>query len=344
MVYYKRSPFLFTSWNEDDRITLYNYNQYTKVLVSKEVLKIVDALSKWTTVQEICDKFQISKKTLTSTLEQLEKLQIIDKNSHANEDPLVRYTKLWDPIDLAMQRQRSYGGSYPMSDRVGNSPDPIKHMKGISSVKLPVPQNTFQNSGRLLDILEDRKSNRRYGNRYLTLDELSNFLYHTARVKKIVKSKNGTLTRRPYPSGGARYALEIYIANNRIRDIKKGIHFYDPLNHRLSLISENSTYRRKFNNFTRDVSTAVSRDPDVVLIITAVFARTMWKYDKLSLSLMLTDLGCLYQTMYLVATEMKLAPCPIGKTQEQLVKNWLNLNWFEESHLGTFLLGVPETK
>jgi SagB-type dehydrogenase family enzyme len=332
------------SWNEDERITLYNYNEYAKVLVSKEVMKIVDALSKWTTVQEICDKFQISKKTLTSTLEQLVKLQIIDKNNQASEDPFIRYTKMWDPIDLAMQRQRSYGGSYPMSERVGDSPEPIKHMKGISSVKLPVPQNTFQNSSGLLEILEVRKSNRQYGNRYLKLDELSNFLYHSARVKKIVKSKNGTLTRRPYPSGGARYALEIYVANNRIREIKKGIHFYDPLHHQLNLISENSTYRRKFNIFTRDVSTAVSRDPDVVLIITAVFARTMWKYDKLSLSLILSDLGCLYQTMYLVATQMNLSPCPIGKTQEKLVKDWLSLNWFEESHIGTFLLGVPATK
>jgi SagB-type dehydrogenase family enzyme len=330
------------SWNENDKITLYNYNEYTKVLVSKEVMKIVDALSTWTTIQEMSDKFQISKESLTSILEQLSKLQIIDKSNQAKQDTHVSYTKLWDPIDLAMQRQRSYGGSYPMSDRVGKSPDPIKHMEGISSVNLAVPQVASQNSRNLLEILEDRKSNRQYGNRYLTLNELSNFLYHSARVKRILKTKNGTLTRRPYPSGGARYALEIYIANNRIRDIKKGIHFYDPLKHQLDLISENNTYRRKFNNLTRDVSTAVSRDPDVILIITAVFARTMWKYDKLSLSLMLTDLGCLYQTMYLVATQMNLAPCPIGKTQEHLVKNWLNLNWFEESHIGTFLLGVPE--
>jgi SagB-type dehydrogenase family enzyme len=344
MVYYKRSPFLFTSWNEDDRVILYNYNEFTKALVSKEVMKIVDILSKWTTVQELCNKLQISKKTLASILEQLAKLQIIDKSNLAKEDPLVSYNKLWDPIDLAMQRQRSYGGSYPISDRVGKSPNPIKHMKGISSIDLRVPQYSKQNTDALLDILEKRKSIRRYGNRHLTLEELSNFLYHSARVKKIVKSDIGTLTRRPYPSGGARYALEIYVSNNRIRGIQKGIHFYDPLNHRLNLISENTAYRRKFNNLTRDVSTSVNRDPDVVLIITAVFARTMWKYDKLSLSLILSDLGCLYQTMYLVATQMKLAPCPIGKTQEQLVKNWLNLNWFEESHVGTFLLGVPETR
>jgi hypothetical protein len=43
--------------------------------------------------------------------------------------------------------------------------------------------------------------------------------------------------------------------------------------------------------------------------------------------------------MYLVATEMNLAPCPLGGTYEELVKDWLNLNWFEESQVGTFLLG-----
>jgi len=65
MVYYKRSPFLFTSWNEDGKVILYNYNRCTKALVTKEVMKIVDMLSKWTNVQEMSDKLQIDKKNLT---------------------------------------------------------------------------------------------------------------------------------------------------------------------------------------------------------------------------------------------------------------------------------------
>jgi hypothetical protein len=47
--------------------------------------------------------------------------------------------------------------------------------------------------------------------------------------------------------------------------------------------------------------------------------------------------------MYLIATEMNLAPCPVGKIDEELVKNWAGLNWFEESHVGTFMLGVPKS-
>ena len=344
MVYYKRSPFLFTSWNEDDKIILYNYNEFTKASVSREVMKIVDMLSKWTTVQEICDKLQISKKTLTSTLEQLARLQIIDKNNLANKDPDLRYTKLWDPIDLAMQRQRSYGGRFSMSERVGKSPSPIKHVKGLSSVTLTKPQNILQHKFTLMNILEKRKSIRSYSNKHISIDNLSDFLYHSARIKKIFKSKEGTLTKRPYPSGGARYPLEIYVANNRISGIQKGIHYYDPLKHQLILLNKNKNYQKKFNKFViRVLYPTLKREPDAIFIITAVFARTMWKYEKLGLSLILSDLGCLYQTMYLIATEMELAPCPVGKTDEELVKNWLNLNWFEESHVGTFMLGVPES-
>jgi SagB-type dehydrogenase family enzyme len=149
-----------------------------------------------------------------------------------------------------------------------------------------------------------------------------------------------TLTRRPYPSGGARYPLEIYPVNNSISEIEKGIYHYNPLKHKLTLINKNEIYRKKLiESILQQLGTLINREPDVVFIITAVFARTMWKYKNIGLSLIMSELGCLYQTMYLVATEMNLAPCPLGGTHEELVKDWLNLNWFEESQVGTFLLG-----
>jgi SagB-type dehydrogenase family enzyme len=123
-------------------------------------------------------------------------------------------------------------------------------------------------------------------------------------------------------------------------DIQKGIYHYNPLKHKLVLINKKETYREKLNaSILRQLKPLINREPDVVFIITAVFARTMWKYKNIGLSLIMSELGCLYQTMYLVATEMNLAPCPLGGTYEELVRDWLNLNWFDESHIGTFMLG-----
>lgn len=343
---YKRSPFLFTNWNEDKKVVLHNYNRNTKAVVSKDIMKILDTLSSWRTIQQISEEFNINKKDLTKALEQLVGLKMIQKKDQRKVEAEIEdnaRVSFWDPIDLAMQRQRSYGGRFPMSKRVGNSPSPLKSVKGLTSLVLPPTVSIPENKGSLLDILEQRKSIRRYATNHISVNQLSDFLYHSSRIKKIFKSKEGILTKRPYASGGARYPLEIYVSNNRISGIQKGIYYYDPLKHQLILLNTNTNYQKKFNTFLLDVQyPLMDREPDVVFIITAIFARTMWKYDKLGMSLILSDLGCLYQTMYLVATGMKLAPCPIGKTEEELVKNWLDLNWFEESHVGTFMLGVPE--
>lgn len=341
---YKRSRFLFTYWNQENRLVLYNYNRQTKAVVSKDLITVIDALFDWRNLQQLSDELHIDKKDLFKALEHLTKLKIVYKNSQRNDENKISMRAPWDPIDLAMQRQRSYGGRFAMSERVGISPSPIKYVTGLSSFKLSKPQEIDQHKLTLKEALEKRKSIRTYSNKRISPDDLSYFLYHSARIKNIFNSKEGTLTERPYPSGGARYPLEIYVANNRIVDIQKGIHYYDPLKHQLILINNNKNYQKKFNQFVKRVlHPNLKREPDVIFIITAVFARTMWKYDKLGLSLILSDLGCLYQTMYLIATEMNLAPCPVGKIDEELVKNWAGLNWFEESHVGTFMLGVPKS-
>jgi SagB-type dehydrogenase family enzyme len=338
-----RSPFLFSFWNNEGKPVLYNYNVHTMAVISNDVMKIVDTLSQWRNIRQISIALGFDKKDLTKALEHLIRLKMIHKNTFSDQEIKIIHNMDWDPIDLAMHRQRSYGGRFAISKRHGKSPSPIKHVKGISTFVLPSPGNIHDSKSTLLKVLDERKSIRKYANRHLSVDDLSYVLYHSARIKEIFRSNEGTLTKRPYPSGGARYPLEIYVVNNRIKGLQRGIHHYDPLKHKLNLINKNNIFQKKFNKFILDVQhPLMNREPDALFIITAVFARTMWKYEKIGLSLILSDLGCLYQTMYLVATEKKLASCPIGKTEEEIVKKWLNLNWFEESHVGTFMLGVPE--
>src|SRR4029450_10317616 len=60
-------------------------------------------------------------------------------------------------------------------------------------------------------------------------------------------------------------------------------------------------------------STAVPEDTlQVLLILAARFPRVAWKYESMAYALTLKHVGVLYQTMYLAATAMGLAPCAIG--------------------------------
>ena len=222
---YLRSPFLFSYWDNEGKLVVYNYNRHTMAAISKDVMEILDALSKWRNIQQISDKLGIDKKDLIKALEHLTRLKFIHKNTIVALDTKISNHMVWDPIDLAMQRQRSHGGRFPISKRHGKSPSPIKHVKGISAFPLPSPNNPRITNSTFLRVLDDRKSIRNYGSRHVTVNDLSYLLYHSARIKKVYRSEEGTLTKRPYPSGGARYPLEIYVVNNSINGIQRGIHY-----------------------------------------------------------------------------------------------------------------------
>ena len=81
--------------------------------------------------------------------------------------------------------------------------------------------------------------------------------------------------------------------------------------------------------------------PAVLFLVTAVFGRTAWKYRGIPLHLILQEVGALYQTMYLAATALGLAACPVGAFPERAVAEILNLDSRDESEVGMFALGVP---
>ncbi len=54
--------------------------------------------------------------------------------------------------------------------------------------------------------------------------------------------------------------------------------------------------------------------------------------------------GALYQTMYLVATAMKLAPCGIGNGDSDLFAQAAGCNYYAETSVGEFALGSRQEK
>jgi SagB-type dehydrogenase family enzyme len=53
----------------------------------------------------------------------------------------------------------------------------------------------------------------------------------------------------------------------------------------------------------------------------------------------LKDVGVLYQTMYLVATAMGLAPCALGGGDSDLFAAAIGGDYYAEASVGEFLLG-----
>jgi len=79
--------------------------------------------------------------------------------------------------------------------------------------------------------------------------------------------------------------------------------------------------------------------PQVLIIIAARFQRLSWKYESMAYNIILKNVGVLYQTMYLVATAMDLAPCALGGGDSDLFARAAGLDYYAETSVGEFLLG-----
>jgi len=250
-----------------------------------------------------------------------------------------------DPIALALHRGLNEGGYFPETVDRTHPPAADKSVRGSRSIDLEnEPLDLGEAS--LVQCLGARRSIRSYAARPMGRNALASFLHLTARAHAVIDTPDlGRLSMRNYPSGGARYPLEVYPVVYRVSGLDAGIYYYHPFHHRLIGIDSDAVQRDRLRETVRrmmDRPAASPGDPAALLVVTAVFARTCWKYRGIPYHLILEEVGALYQTMYLAATLLGLAPCAVGAFPELAVGQLLGLDTRDEAQVGLFALGVPD--
>lgn len=271
--------------------------------------------------------------------------------------------KLWEFHNMLFHsRCRQGRHNYPTGD-IASSLDVWDDFPVVkppmSGQIVPLPQLSInairQQDKTLTTAIEKRQSIREYNeNHPITIEQLGEFLYRSARVTEIytldaehtemLKEEYGDdfdwgeLSHRPYPCGGAMYELEIYPVVRRCAGINPGLYHYDPLNHQLAQIDAADA---DIQALLKDAhqSSGEQGMPQVLLVITARFGRLFRKYRSLAYGLVLKHVGVLYQNFYLVATNMNLAPCSLGAGDSDRFAIASGLNYIEESSVGEFMLG-----
>lgn len=237
------------------------------------------------------------------------------------------------------RQDRPVGATYRFSDTIEPLPaiKPQMSSKTIQLYRPNLKQLQAQDLS-LTEVIETRRSLKKYAINPITIKQLGEFLYRTARVKEQIKLEQGEYTSRPYPSGGRLYELELYPLINTCTGIDSGFYHYDPLSHQLCQLSESTKNTEKLLQCAWYASGKQER-PQVLIAIAARFPRLAWKYESIAYSLILKHVGCLYQTMYLVATAMNLAPCALGSGNADLFAQVAGTDYYEESSIGEFMLG-----
>jgi len=181
---------------------------------------------------------------------------------------------------------------------------PLRFRTYPDAPRTPLPGRDFAVAMPLGEAIERRRSIREYELRPLPLETLGRLLHTAYGV-----CPADPICNRPAPSAGGRYPLELYVATQSVEDLADGIHHYDAPAHALELVRPGLV-----NEALVDLTVGqdVARDANVVVIITAVRERTMWKYGQRGYRHILLDAGHVGQNVYLVATALGLGPTAIG--------------------------------
>ncbi len=256
------------------------------------------------------------------------------------DEPLV----LWDFHDLLFHARSTegrhanpLGGAYAHVGAIPPLPAVRPSWSG-KKVELPQPQtlSTFA------ELLRRRRSARSFDDyRPITLNELSTFLDRSARVLSRwsdPSTDDGGHTSRPYPTAGAAYELELYLAVAKCEGLERGFYHYDAGDHVLAAISaQESDLHSLFAQAAQAMGVAVP--PQILIVAAARFGRISWKYSAIAYSLILKDVGALSQTLYLTATDMELGGCAIGITNIELFARMTGIDFHVEGAVGQFALG-----
>lgn len=192
-------------------------------------------------------------------------------------------------------------------------------------------------------VLEDRKSIRRFNDdEPITDKQLGEFLYRSARIKKVIQTDREETTKRSYINGGANYELELYVTVNNCANIPYGLYHYDPKDNQLCRISERNSQVEALIKEAW-IANRQSYIPQVLIVIAARFPRISWNYESIAYATVLKNVGALLQTMYLVATAMNLAPCAIGEGNSDLFAAVAGTKYYAETSVGEFILGSKLT-
>jgi SagB-type dehydrogenase family enzyme len=261
---------------------------------------------------------------------------------------------LWDFHDLLFHARSTQGrhanptgGVYPYAGMIAPPPAVRPSWPGKKIDLLKASDAPSLPSSPAAKLLRERHSTRDFdAARPITLAELAHFLEGSARVRSQWKSKlelgddglEVDYAARPYPSGGANYQLELYLAVDNCDGLARGFYHYDAGAHALVAIDVRAV---ELDVLLREAAFAMDAPalPQVLVTIAARFGRVSWKYSSLAYALILKDVGVLLQTLYMVATDMRLGGCALGTANIDLFARMTSIEFHIEGPVGQFALG-----
>lgn len=193
----------------------------------------------------------------------------------------------------------------------------------------------------IADALRRRVSIRSFSEEPMSVQSLADILIPAAACNRKATSKafpHVELRFRSYPSAGAEYPLEIYPVLMRVADAPVSVTHFDPRECTLSVLT--SPLSREAVQKALMQAESVLDNAAVLLVITAVFARTTEKYGDRGYRLILLEAGHLAQNLCLCATAAGHGSLAWGGFYDDELNRLIGVDGVTESVLHALFVGT----
>jgi SagB-type dehydrogenase family enzyme len=347
----RRARCSFAYWR-DGRLYFHNFAKRLTVSGKPITCEVLAFFDRWRTSQEAISHFAAySRRSVRSALAQLVEYGLLVRKDSTEAKHDSRIAKEWS--DWLPEGSFHFSTKdVPYVDRsewsfdrlkaiMPKTPQPkfVKTVKGTEKVLLPARTSVDSEFTR---VLMARKTHRRFSKQRLPLETVSQLLSLVWGVTGYRYSPRfGKLFHKTSPSGGARHPGEVYLMALRVKGLRAGLYHYQPATHQLETISTNTSSEKAWLYCARQ---HFVRNAGALFLMTAVFPRTMWKYQHArAYRVVLLDAGHLCQTFCLVATWLGLAPFCTAALKDTLIEKDLGIDGIRESVLYVAGVGLPAT-
>jgi SagB-type dehydrogenase family enzyme len=231
-------------------------------------------------------------------------------------------------------------------------PPQYKFYPYVPVLSLPSPAEDAPGSepADLWKCITRRRSVRSFGTTPLTLPQLSRLLWASAGTTQSFITPHGQDFYRAAPSAGALYPIETYVVVNRVDGLEPGLYHYRvaglDILERPIVEGSHALEQLRVGDLGPEIRKAALDQPfcakaGAVVIWSAVFGRSEWKYRDRAYRYVYLDAGHMAAHLALAAVGLGLGSCQVAAFYDEEANALLEIDGTEEGVLYMSAVGNP---
>ena len=188
-------------------------------------------------------------------------------------------------------------------------------VESTAEIALPGPAESGPLS--VEEAIRSRRSIRELGGGRLELSDVAQLLWS---AQGVTDEDRG---RRAAPSAGAKYPIELYAVAGSVNGLAPGLYRYAPEGHALVQVKEGDVRRELC---AEALSQEWVRSAELVIVIAAVYERTMEKYGERGIRYAHIEVGAVAENIYLQAESLGLGTTFVGAFSDDGVAGVIGLS------------------